>query len=162
MEWLQATGKRFKPEDPLTISFLDDNFKQLAAKDKLIGDAIAFFTILAIILATLGLTGLTLFTIERRTREIGVRKVLGATVPDILALLSKDFMRLTFLASGIALPLSWWLVHRWLENFAYRVTVGVWIFFVTESILLLIALSVISLLALKAAMINPVKTLRTE
>ena len=150
------------PDAPPVVSFLDDNFKQLAKKDKLLGDAIGFFTILAIFLATLGLTGLTLFTIERRTREIGVRKVLGATVPDILALVSKDLVKLTFIASGIALPLSWWLVHRWLGNFAYRVSVGWWIFFVTEAILLLIALSVISLLALKAAMVNPVKTLRTE
>lgn len=150
------------PDAPPAISFLDDNFKQLAKKDKLLGDAIGFFTILAIFLATLGLTGLTLFTIERRTREIGVRKVLGATIPDILALVSKDFVKLTFVASGIALPLSWWLVHRWLENFAYRVSIGWWIFFLTEAILLLIALSVISLLALKAATVNPVKTLRTE
>jgi len=162
LDWLRATGKKFMPEDPLTISFLDDNFKQLAKKDKLLGDAIGFFTILAIFLATLGLTGLTLFTIERRTREIGVRKVLGASVPDILTLVSKDFVKLTFVASGIALPVSWWLVHRWLENFAYRVSVGWWIFFVTEAILLLIALSVISLLALKAATVNPVKSLRTE
>jgi len=162
LDWLQATGKKFMPDAPPAISFLDDNFKQLAKKDKLLGDAIGFFTILAIFLATLGLTGLTLFTIERRTREIGVRKVLGATIPDILALVSKDFVKLTFVASGIALPLSWWLVHRWLENFAYRVSIGWWIFFLTEAILLLIALSVISLLALKAATVNPVKTLRTE
>ncbi|HEY4208100.1 MAG TPA: FtsX-like permease family protein [Puia sp.] len=162
LEWLRAMGKKFMPEDALTVNFLDDNFKALARRDKLLGDAIGFFAILAIFLATLGLTGLTLFTIERRTREIGVRKVLGASVPDILALVSKDFVKLTFVASGIALPLSWWLVHRWLENFAYRVSVGWWIFFVTEAILLLIALSVISLLALKAARVNPAKTLRME
>ena len=162
LDWLRATGKKFMPEDALAISFLDDNFKQLAKTDKLLGDAIGFFTLLAIFLATLGLTGLTLFTIERRTREIGVRKVLGATIPDILALVSKDFVKLTFVASGVALPLSWWLVHRWLDNFAYRVSVGWWIFFVTEAILLVIALSVISLLALKAATVNPVTTLRTE
>ena len=149
------------PDTPLAISFLDDNFRQLAAKDKLLGNAIGFFTILAIILATLGLTGLTLFNIERRAREIGIRKVLGATIPDILSLVSKDFIRLTFLASAIALPLSWWLVHRWLDNFAYRVSISAWIFFITESVLLLIALSVIGLLALRAAMVNPVKTLRT-
>lgn len=162
LQWLQTAGKQFMPDEPPSISFLDDNFRQLAAKDKLLGNAIAFFTILAIILATLGLTGLTLFTIERRTKEIGVRKVLGATIPDILALVSKDFIKLTFVASGIALPLSWWLVHRWLENFAYRVSISAWIFFVTESVLLVIALSVISLLALKAAMVNPVKSIRTE
>jgi len=162
LEWLQAAGKQFMPDAPLAISFLDDNFRQLAAKDKLLGNAIGFFTILAIILATLGLTGLTLFNIERRAREIGIRKVLGATIPDILSLVSKDFVRLTFLASGIALPLSWWLVHRWLDNFAYRVSISVWIFFITESVLLLIALSVIGLLALRAAMVSPVKTLRTQ
>jgi putative ABC transport system permease protein len=162
LQWLQAAGKKYMPGEQPVISFLDENFRQLAAKDKLLGDAIVFFTILAIILATLGLTGLTLFTIERRTKEIGVRKVLGATIPDILALVSKDFIRLTFLASGIALPLSWWLVHRWLENFAYRVSISVWIFFVTESILLVIALAVIGLLALKAAAVSPVKSLRAE
>ncbi len=162
IEWLQTAGKKFMPEEPLAVSFLDDNFRQLAAKDKLLGDAVSFFTVLAIILSILGLTGLTLFTIERRTREIGIRKVLGATIPDILTLVSKDFVRLTFLASGIALPLSWWLVHRWLENFAYRVSISVWIFFFTESVLLLIALSVIGVLTLKAAMVNPVRSLRTE
>jgi putative ABC transport system permease protein len=162
MEWLQNAGRQFKPGEPLAVSFLDDNFRQLAARDKLLGDAISFFTALAIILSMLGLTGLTLFTIERRTREIGIRKVLGATIPDILTLVSKDFVRLTFLASGIALPMSWWLVHRWLENFAYRVSVSVWIFFITESVLLLIALSVIGVLTIKAAMVSPVKSLRTE
>jgi putative ABC transport system permease protein len=162
LQWLQVTGKRLLPDEPLAVSFLDDNFKQLAAKDKLLGDAIGFFTALAIILATLGLTGLTLFTIERRTREIGIRKILGATISDILTLVSKDFIRLSFLASGIALPLSWWLVHRWLENFAYRITVGFWIFIFTEAVLLLIALSVIGLLALKAARVNPVTSLRSE
>jgi len=162
VDWLQTAGKQFQPEAPLAISFLDDNFRQLAARDKLLGNAISFFTVLAIILAMLGLMGLTLFTIERRTKEIGIRKVLGATIPDILTLVSKDFVRLTFIASGIALPLSWWLVHRWLENFAYRVSVSVWIFFITESVLLLIALSVIGLLTLKAAMVTPVKSLRME
>jgi putative ABC transport system permease protein len=162
IKWLQTQGKRFRPEEPLNISFLDDNFRQLAARDKLLGSAISFFTALAIILATLGLTGLTLFTIERRTKEIGIRKVLGATIPNILTLVSKDFVRLTFVASGIALPLSWWLVHRWLENFAYRISISVWIFFITESVLLLIALSVIGVLTLKAALVNPVKSLRTE
>jgi putative ABC transport system permease protein len=162
LEWLQAAGKQCMPEAPLAISFLDDNFRQLAEKDRLLGNAITFFTALAIILATLGLTGLTLFTIERRTKEIGIRKVLGATVPNILTLVSKDFIRLTFIASAIALPLSWWLVHRWLENFAYRISVSPWIFFGTEAVLLLITLSVIGLLAMKAALINPVKTLRTE
>lgn len=162
LEWLRAEGKKFLPDEPLTITFLDDNFKQLAAKEALLGNAITFFTMLAILLATLGLTGLSLFTIERRTKEIGVRKVLGAGPADILGLLSKDFVRLTVLASLIAFPLSWWLVHRWLDNFAYRVSINAGPFFMTAVIIAIIAFSVISLLTLRAALINPVKTLRSE
>ncbi|HTI09354.1 MAG TPA: ABC transporter permease [Puia sp.] len=162
VDWLRTEGKKFNPQEPLNISFLDDNFSQLAAKEKLLGNAITFFTALAILLATLGLIGLTLFTIERRTKEIGVRKVLGATPGNILGLVSKDFIRLTALASLIAFPLSWWLVHRWLDNFAYRTSINVGIFFMTEAVIVLIAFSVISLLTLRAALVNPIKTLRTE
>jgi putative ABC transport system permease protein len=134
----------------------------LAEKERLLGKAISFFTLLAILLATLGLIGLTLFTIERRTREIGIRKVLGARQADILGLVSGHFIRLAAIASVIALPFSWWLVNRWLENFAYRISVSIWTFFMTESLILLIAFSVIGLLTLRAAAANPVKTLRTE
>ena len=162
LDWLQAEGKKFMPAEPLAISFLDDNFKRLSAKEELLGNAITFFTALAILLATLGLVGLTLFTIERRTKEIGVRKALGAGVNDILQLISKDFIRLTAVASLIAFPLSWWLVHRWLDNFAYRVSINIGIFFMTESIIVGIAFSVISLVTLRAALVNPVKSLRTE
>jgi putative ABC transport system permease protein len=162
LDWLKSTGKKFMPDTPLTISFLDDNFRRLAAKEQLLGNAITFFTALAIFLATLGLVGLTLFTIERRTKEIGIRKVLGARLSDILRLLSKDFIRLAILASLIALPLSWWLVHRWLDNFAYRISINVGIFFITLSIVVLIAFSVIGLLTLRTAGANPVKSLRTE
>ena len=162
LDWLRAEGKKFMPEEPLTISFLDDNFKQLAARERLLGNAITFFTALAILLATLGLVGLTLFTVERRTKEIGVRKVLGASLSDILRLVSKDFIRLTALASLIAFPLSWWLVHRWLDNFAYRISINPGIFFMTESIIVGIAFSVIGLVTLRTALVNPVKSLRTE
>ncbi|HWK04006.1 MAG TPA: FtsX-like permease family protein [Puia sp.] len=162
MDWLRTEGKKFMPEEPLTISFLDDNFKQLAAKETLLGKAITFFTALAILLATLGLIGLTLFTVERRTKEIGVRKVLGASVNNILGLISRDFIRLTAIASLIAFPLSWWLVHRWLDNFAYRSSINAGMFFITESILVGIAFVVISLVTLRAALVNPVKSLRTE
>jgi len=162
LDWLHAEGKKFMPAEPLTISFLDDNFKRLSAKEELLGNAITFFTALAILLATLGLIGLTLFTIERRTKEIGVRKALGAGVTDIIQLISKDFIRLTAIASLIAFPLSWWLVHRWLDNFAYRVPINIGIFFMTESIIVGIAFSVISLITLRTALVNPIKSLRTE
>jgi putative ABC transport system permease protein len=162
IDWLNKTAKEFIPDQPLKINFLDDNFARFAEKERLLGKAITFFTVLAILLATLGLIGLTLFTIEKRTKEIGIRKVLGAGQADILGLISGHFIRLAAIASLIALPLSWWLVNRWLENFAYRISVSVWTFFMTESVILLIAFSVIGLLTLRAAATNPVKTLRTE
>lgn len=162
LDKLDRLGKEFLPEEPLAISFLDDNFARLAAKERLLGNAITFFTILAILLAILGLIGLTLFTIERRTKEIGIRKVLGAGIDDILGLVSKDFIRLAAIASLIALPLGWWLVHRWLENFAYRITIGIGAFLVTESVIVLISFSVISLLSLRVAIADPVKNLRSE
>jgi putative ABC transport system permease protein len=162
LDWLQRTGKTFLPDTPLSVSFLDDNFAKLAEKEHLLGQAIAFFTILAIILAVLGLIGLTLFTIERRTKEIGIRKVLGATRADILALVSGNFIKLAVVASFIALPLSWWLVNRWLENFAYRVSIKAGTFVLTESIILVISFSVVGLLTLRAMAADPVKNLRTE
>jgi putative ABC transport system permease protein len=162
LEWLKDTGKTFIPDGTLSVSFLDDNFVKLAEKERLLGNAITFFAILAILLATMGLTGLTLFTIERRIREFGIRKVLGARVGDILGLMSKDFLRIATFASLIALPVGWWLVHRWLENFAYRAPVGISIFFGTEAILLTIAFSVIGVLTLRTAIASPGKTLRSE
>ena len=125
IDWLQATGKTFLPDTPLNISFMDDQFAHLAEKERLLGNAIAFFTALAILLAILGLIGLTIFTIERRMKEIGIRKVLGADTLNILSLVSGRFFRLAILASAIALPVGWWLIDRWLENFAYRVSIGI-------------------------------------
>jgi putative ABC transport system permease protein len=162
LDWLRETGEKILPGESLNISFLDDNFGRLAAKEKLLGQAITFFTVLAILLATLGLIGLTLFTIERRTKEIGIRKVLGAGKLHILRLVSGNFIRLAIIASAIALPLSWWLIHRWLDNFAYRVTIGAGDFLLTEAAILLIALAVIGGLTLRALAASPVDNLRTE
>jgi putative ABC transport system permease protein len=162
LDWLRRTGKEFLPDTPLNISFLDDNFGRLAEKERLLGQAITFFTALAILLATLGLIGLTLFTIERRTREIGIRKVLGAGTISILRLMSGNFIRLALIASAVALPVSWWLITRWLNNFAYRVSVTVWTFFTTEFLIGLIALVVIGALTFRALLADPVKNLRTE
>jgi len=167
LDWLRHTSNDFEPGAPLnapsiTISFLDDNFARLAEKERLLGQAINFFTILAILLATLGLIGLTIFTIERRLKEIGIRKVLGAGKSHILGLISGKFIRLAAIASGIALPLSWWLANRWLNNFAYRISIGIGTFFLTEILILAIAFAVISLLTIRALAANPVKNLRTE
>jgi putative ABC transport system permease protein len=162
LDWLRHTGKEFQPDAPLKISFLDDNFARLAEKERLLGQAINFFTILAILLAALGLIGLTIFTIERRLKEIGIRKVLGAGKASILGLIAGQFIRLAAIASTIALPLSWWLANRWLNNFAYRISIGIGTFFLTELLILAIAFSVISLLTIRALAANPVKNLRTE
>ncbi len=162
LDWLRRTGREFQPDAPLTISFLDDNFARLAEKERLLGQAISFFTVLAILLATLGLIGLTIFTIERRMKEIGIRKVLGAGKLNILKLVSGPFIRLAIIASGIALPLSWWMANRWLNNFAYRISISIGTFFLTELLILLVAFSVISLLTLRALAGNPIKNLRTE
>ena len=117
---------------------------------------------LAIVLAILGLIGLTLFTIERRTKEIGIRRVLGATDRNILALVSGNFIRLAAIASAIALPVSWWLINRWLENYAYRVSISAWTFFKTELLILAIAFAVIGMLTIRAITVAPVKSLRSE
>jgi len=162
LDWLKKETGTVIPGENVNISFLDDNFGRLAAKDKLLGQAITFFTVLAILLATLGLIGLTLFTIERRTKEIGIRKVLGAGKLNILRLVSGHFIRLALIASVVALPLSWWLIHRWLDNFAYRVTIGAGIFILTETLILFIAFAVISALTLRTLSASPVKNLRTE
>jgi putative ABC transport system permease protein len=162
LAWLRRTGQDFLPDIPLQISFLDDNFGRLAEKERLLGQAINFFTALAILLATLGLIGLTLFTIERRTKEIGIRKVLGAGKMSILQLISGDFIRLAAIASAVALPIAWWLIDRWLDNFAYRITVSVTTILLTEALTGAIAIAVISLLTLRALLANPVRNLRTE
>jgi putative ABC transport system permease protein len=162
LAWLKHSSQEFLPDTPLDISFIDDNFRRLAEKERLLGQAINFFTALAILLATLGLIGLTLFTIERRTKEIGIRKVLGADRIGILKLISGDFIRLAIIASAIALPLAGWLVSRWLDNFAYRVSVGAGTIILTEALIGAIALGVISLLTLRALIANPVRNLRTE
>jgi len=162
LDRLNEIGREFTKGEPLRVSFLDENFAGLAEKERLLGRAINFFTILAILLATGGLIGLTLFSIEQRTKEIGIRKVLGASIQNILGLVSRDFIRLVALASLIALPLSWWVMNRWLENFAYRVPIGPGTFFITEFITVAIAMSVICILSFRAAIASPVDNLRSE
>jgi putative ABC transport system permease protein len=162
LAWLNRTGQEFLPNTPLDISFIDDNFGRLAEKERLLGQAITFFTALAILLATLGLVGLTLFTIERRTKEIGIRKVLGADKMSILRMISGDFVRMAIIASAIAFPTGWWLINRWLDNFYYRVSIGVGTIVLTEALIGGIALGVISLLTVRALIANPVRNLRTE
>ena len=116
----------------------------------------------AIFIACLGLLGLSLFTTMQRTKEIGVRKVLGASVSNIVVLLSKDFIKLVLIAFLIASPVAWYIMHNWLNDFAYRINISWWIFIAAGFLAVLIALATISFQAIKAAIANPVKSLRTE
>ncbi|MEP7267338.1 MAG: FtsX-like permease family protein [Saprospiraceae bacterium] len=147
---------------PFLYSFLDDDFSNLYKVEQRTGSVFITFAALAIFIACLGLFGLAAYSAQQRTKEIGIRKVLGASVNGIIGLLSKDFIRLVVVAIIIATPLAWWAMSKWLQNFAYRITINWWIFFIASALALLIALLTISFQSIKAAIANPVKSLRTE
>jgi putative ABC transport system permease protein len=152
----------FFPGNLFDYSFLDDRFNAQYANDRLFGKVFAIFSGFAIFIACLGLLGLSLFATAQRTKEIGVRKVLGASVTDIVGLLSKDFIKLVVIAFVIASPAAWFVMNNWLRDFAYRISISWWIFFGAGLLAVLIALFTISFQAIRAAMANPVKSLRTE
>jgi putative ABC transport system permease protein len=159
---IEKTFKKFTPELPLQYSFLDERFQQLYESELKQGSIFAVFAGIAIFIACLGLFGLSAFAITQRMKEIGVRKVLGASVNSIVQLLSKDFLKLVAIAAVIAFPIAWYAMYNWLQDFAYRVTIGWWIFLVAGIIAALIAVLTISIQAVKAAHSNPVKSLRSE
>ncbi|HEV8506812.1 MAG TPA: ABC transporter permease [Chitinophagaceae bacterium] len=152
----------FFPGNLFDYSFADDRFNAQYRNDKLFGKVFGLFSGFAIFIACLGLLGLSLFATIQRTKEIGVRKVLGASVSNILVLLSKDFIKLVLIASVIAFPVSWWIMHKWLQDFAYRINISWWIFLGAGLLSIVIALGTISFQAIRAAIANPVKSLRTE
>lgn len=157
-----AVMKKNNPAYPFTYQFLDDQFNQLFTNEQLISQLSKVFAALAIIISCLGLFGLAAFTAERRIKEIGVRKVLGASVAGITTLLSKDFLKLVVLSCLVAFPLSWWVMNNWLANYQYRITMSWWIFAMAGVAAIIIALLTISFQSIKAAMANPVNSLRTE
>ncbi|MFZ1798860.1 MAG: FtsX-like permease family protein, partial [Chitinophagaceae bacterium] len=152
----------FNPQGPLTYSFLDDNFAKLYSAEKRTQQIFSAFAILAIIIACLGLFGLSAFIIEQRKKEIGVRKVLGASVQNVLLLVSKDFLWLITIAFIIAVPVSYWAMHVWLQDFAYRIKISWLVFFLGGFLAIIIAVITISFQAIKAAIANPVMSLRSE
>ena len=154
--------KKSGSERPFQHYFLDDTFNKLYLSERNFQTVFFYITILVIMIACLGLFGLVSFMTAQRTKEIGIRKVLGASVTGILALLSKDFLKLVALAALFAFPLAWWSMHRWLQDFAYRIDISWWVFVVAAFVALLIALITISLQAFKTAVSNPVKSLRME
>jgi putative ABC transport system permease protein len=152
----------FFPGNLFDYYFIDDKFNEQYQDDKLFGKVFGLFAGFAIFIACLGLLGLSLFATAQRTKEIGVRKVLGASIPNIVMLLSKDFVRLIIYAFLIASPLAWLVMHNWLQNFAYRINISWWIFLAAGMLAIVIALVTISFQSIKAALANPANSLRTE
>jgi putative ABC transport system permease protein len=145
-----------------SYSFMDDDFNNLYKSEQQTGTLFMSFATLAIFIACLGLFGLITFAAEQRVKEIGIRKIMGASISNIVNLMSKDFLKLVLLAAVIAFPVAWWSMNKWLENFAFRTDISWWIFLTAGALALLIAVVTISVQAIKAAVVNPVKSLRTE
>ena len=161
LAFIEQTVGTFTPY-PFAHRFLSEVFAQLYETERKLGQLFGFFTLLALVIASMGLFGLAAYTAEQRTKEVGVRKVLGASVPSLVMLLSKEFTRLVVVAFVVAVPVAYLLMNRWLEAFAYRVEIGPMVFVVALLSVLLIAWLSVSYQALRAARVNPVQSLRYE
>jgi putative ABC transport system permease protein len=159
---LQDTWNSFNTGVPFEYTFLDDNFNNLYKSEEKTGKIFSVFSVIAILIASLGLLGLISYITVTRTREIGVRKVLGASVAGIVFMIAKNFIVLVLLSAFIAVPVSWWAMNKWLQGFAYRINISWWIFLAAGISVILIALFTISFQSIKAAVANPIKSLRTE
>ncbi len=153
---------KYNPGFPFTFNFLDEAYQKQYDSETRVSALSKYFAGLAIVISCLGLFGLAAFTAQKRRKEIGVRKVIGASVVNITTMLSKDFLRLIFISLAIALPASWWLMSNWLQGFAYRISITPYVFVIAGISVILITLFTISFQSIKAAMANPVKSLRTE
>jgi ABC-type antimicrobial peptide transport system permease subunit len=159
---IEAIFRKYNPGAPFDYTFADDEYAKKFITEERIGSLATFFAILTIFISCLGLFGLASFTAEQRTKEIGVRKVLGASVLNVWKLLSKDFLLLVFISLLISIPVSYFFMKDWLKNYQYRINISLWVFIFTGVIALLITLITVSFQAIKAAVANPVKSLRTE
>jgi putative ABC transport system permease protein len=159
---VERAWTKMAPTVPFVYSFLDEEFQRNYEKERYTSRIIICFTIIAILIACLGLFGLVAFSAEQRTKEIGVRKVLGASITNIIALLAKEFILLVMIAIVVAVPLAWYGMSKWLEHFAFRIEMNWWMFFAAGIIAVIIALCTVSFQSIKAALANPVKSLRTE
>jgi len=159
---IESKWKSMAPGLPFSYRFLDDSFDEMYRSEQRVGKIALVFSVLAIFIACLGLFGLATFIAEQRTKEIGIRKVLGASVQGIVQMLSKDFMKLVAIAFVLAAPAAWYFMHKWLQDFAYRINISWWIFVAAGLAALLIALVTVSFQAIRAAISNPVNSLRTE
>lgn len=159
---LESSWKSINPDTPFVFNFVDKEVEKLYAEEKRLGKISVVFTSLAILISCLGLFGLVSFVAEQKKKEIGIRKVLGASVQNVVRLLTKDFVRLVIIAFIIAAPLAYLVMQNWLQEFPYRITIEWWVFLIAGGAALLITLLTVSFQAIKAAIANPVKSLRTE
>jgi putative ABC transport system permease protein len=159
---LERIGKNINPKFPFTYTFSDHEYTKLYKSEQTVNELSKVFAFLAIFISCLGLLGLVMFTTEQRTKEIGIRKVLGANPLSIFKLLTREFLFLVIISLFIASPLAWMALNKWLQDFAYRTTISWWVFALAGTLALLIALATVSFQAIKAALTNPVKSLRSE
>src|SRR5258705_2643728 len=159
---IETVFKKYNPAYPFDYKFVDEEFGKKFLTENLISRITNIFARLAIFICCIGLAGLASFTIEKRIREIGIRKVMGATLQQLLLLISKDFLKLVLIAFVIATPLAWWFMNNWLEKYPDRINISIWLFAAVGLLILLLALVVVSLNTMKAAVANPIKSLRTE
>ena len=162
LDQVEQLWKRYSESAPLEYSFLDEDLAFAYQEDQSLASLFTVFALLAIFVACLGLFGLIAFSAQQRTKEIGVRKVLGASVQSIVRLLAMNFLKLIVIALVLAVPIAWLAMNQWLQDFAYRIAIPVWVFFAAGALALGIALITLSFQAIKAAIANPVKSLRTE
>jgi putative ABC transport system permease protein len=159
---IRALVKQYDHSKPFDYAFLDDQFNQLYTADQKVSTLILVFSVIAILISCLGLFALAAFTTQQRIKEIGIRKVLGATVSNIIALLSRDFIHLVGSSILIATPIAWYLMHRWLENFAYHISLSAGFFIAAGALALVIAILTVSSQSVRAATANPAKSLRND
>lgn len=159
---IESQWRKMAPGEAFSYSFLNEDFNAMYNSEQRIAKICIAFSILAVFIACLGLLGLATYAAEQRTKEIGIRKVLGASIGNIAGMLSKDFLKLVVIAAVITFPIAWWAMHRWLQDFAFRITINWWIFLIAGLIALFIAMLTVSFQAIRAALSNPVKSLRNE
>lgn len=159
---VEAKWNTIAPEMPFSYSFLDERFDEMYRAEQRVGKVAITFAILTVLIACLGLFGLVTYMAEQRTKEVGIRKVLGASVFSITTLLTKDFIKLVIIALLIASPAAYYLMNRWLQDFTYRIAIEWWVFAVAGIIAVAIAILTVSYQAVKSALMNPVKSLKTE
>jgi putative ABC transport system permease protein len=162
MGQIEKTWKTMAPTMPFSSRFLDDSFNEMYSGEQKLGSIALVFSCLAILIACLGLFGLSTFIAEQRTKEIGIRKTLGASVREIVGMLSRDFAWLVTIAFILAAPLGWYCMNKWLQDFSYRIDMAWWVFAIAGGAAMVIALGTVSFQAIKAALTNPVKSLRSE